>query len=81
MNGIQNPKYFSCLKDDIGSLECVGNPFWEESANSITLATKVMISAEGMKAAKETEAMGIELSYNSTKSRRKNQMRVDVWKQ
>ena len=69
----QNPKHFSGIKDDIGSFECVGNPFWEESANFITLATKVMISAEGMRAAKEAEAMAIELSYNSTKSGLENQ--------
>ena len=73
MDGIQNPKDFSGIKDDIGSFECVGNPFWEESANFITLATRVMISAEGMKAAKEAEAMDIELSCNSTKNRRENQ--------
>ena len=68
-----NPKDFSGIKDNIGSFECVGNPFWEESANFITLAIKMKISAEEMKAAKEAEAMGIELSYNATKSRLENQ--------
>ena len=33
-------------KDAIGSFECVGNPFWEASANFITLDTKVVSSAE-----------------------------------
>ena len=32
-----------------------------------------MISVEGMKAANEAEAMGIELSYHSTKRRLENQ--------
>ena len=73
MDGIQNSKDFSGIKDDIGSFECVGNPFWEESANFITLAIKVKISAERIEAAKEAEAMGIELSYYSTKSRLENQ--------
>ena len=69
----ESKRFFSGIKDDIGSYECVGNPFWEESANFITLATKVMISAEGMKAAKEAEAMGAKLSNNSSKSRLENQ--------
>ena len=47
--------------------------FCEESANFITLDTKVMISVEGMKAAYEAEAMGIKLSYHSTKRRLENQ--------
>ena len=46
--------------------------FWENSAN-FTLDTKVMISVEGIKAAKEAETMGIELSYHSTESRLENQ--------
>ena len=73
MDGNQNPKDFSDIKDDIGSFEWIGNTFSEESEHFITLATKVMISAEMMKAAKGTETMGIELSYNSTKSRLDNQ--------
>ena len=73
MDGIQNPKDVSGIKDDIGSFEYVGNPFWDESTNFTTLATRVMISAEGMKAAKGAEAMDIELSYNSTKNRLENQ--------
>ena len=43
---------------------------WGECANFITMDTKVMTSAEGMK---ETKAMGIELSHHSTKSRLENQ--------
>ena len=47
--------------------------FWENSAN-FTLDTKVMISVEGIKATKEAETMGIELSYHSTESRLENQL-------
>ena len=73
MDGIQHPRYFSGIKDAIESLECVGNPSWEGSANFITLDTTVMISTAWMKAVKKEEAMGIELPYHSTKSRLENQ--------
>ena len=45
--------------DAIGLFECIGNPSWEESANFIILDTKLMTSAEGMKATKGAEAMGV----------------------
>ena len=73
MDGIQLPRDISGIKDTIGSFECVGNPFCEGSANFIILDTKVMISAEWIKAAKETELLGIELSHLSMKSRLENQ--------
>ena len=83
MDGIQHPRDLSGIKDAIGSFECVGNPFSEESLHFITLDTKVMISVEWMKAAKEAEAMGLELSYHSTKRRLENQSEsmYNVWKQ
>ena len=73
MDGIQHPRDLSGIKNAIGSFQCVANPFCEESANFITLDTKVMILVERMKAAKEAEAMGIELSYHSTKRGLENQ--------
>ena len=73
MVGIQHPRDLSGIKDAIGSFECVGNLFYEESANFITLDIKVMISVEGVKATKEAEAMGLELSYHSTKRGLENQ--------
>ena len=73
MDGIQHPRDLFGIKDDIGSFGCVGNPFCEESADFITMDIKVMISVDGIKAAKEAEAMGVELSYHSTKRRLENQ--------
>ena len=55
MDGIQHLRDCSDMKDAIGSFECVGNPFWEENAYFITVDTKVMILAEGMRAAKKAE--------------------------
>ena len=73
MDGIQHPRNLSGIKDGKGSFESVGNPFGEDRANCITLDTKLMTSAEGMNASKEAEAMDVQLSKHSTKSKPENQ--------